>query len=262
MRTKYALAVTSGTAALQTAMAALEIGPGDEVILPAWTWHSCFNAVVLAGALPGVRRNRRVVQHRSRTISSATSRPQTKAHHGGAPAGQPGRPGPHPAPSRASTASGCWRTARRAWAAATRAGRWARIGDIAIYSLQLNKTITAGEGGAVATNDPLLFERAARFHDVGGSAPPARTAGRHGRGLGRLSARNFRMNEFTGGVLLAQLRKLDTIVSVLPRQRQARLRGHARSARHPASASCPTRRANSARASSSASRPKRSARHS
>src|SRR5690348_8258747 len=38
MGTKYALGVTSGTAALQVAMAALEIGPGDEVILPAWTW--------------------------------------------------------------------------------------------------------------------------------------------------------------------------------------------------------------------------------
>lgn len=52
MQTRYALGVTSGTAALQCAMAALKIGPGDEVILPAWTWHSCFNAIVLAGALP------------------------------------------------------------------------------------------------------------------------------------------------------------------------------------------------------------------
>src|SRR5437868_13217625 len=50
--TRYALGVTSGTAALQCAMAALQIGPGDEVILPAWTWHSCYNAIVLAGALP------------------------------------------------------------------------------------------------------------------------------------------------------------------------------------------------------------------
>src|SRR6266571_3443061 len=52
VETRYALAVTSGTAALQCAMAALQIGPGDEVILPAWTWHSCYNAIVLAGALP------------------------------------------------------------------------------------------------------------------------------------------------------------------------------------------------------------------
>src|SRR5690242_12469039 len=52
MQSRHALAVTSGSAALQTAVAACEIGPGDEVILPAWTWHSCFNAIVLAGALP------------------------------------------------------------------------------------------------------------------------------------------------------------------------------------------------------------------
>src|SRR5215471_2749517 len=52
MRRRFAVAVTSGTAALQTAVAAVGIGPGDEVILPAWTWYSCFNAIVLAGALP------------------------------------------------------------------------------------------------------------------------------------------------------------------------------------------------------------------
>ena len=52
MQSRFALAVTSGSAALQAAVAALEVGPGDEVILPAWTWHSCYNAIVLAGALP------------------------------------------------------------------------------------------------------------------------------------------------------------------------------------------------------------------
>ena len=86
------------------------------------------------------------------------------------------------------------------------------MGAIGIYSLQLNKTITAGEGGAVVTNDPILFERATRFHDVG-----ALRAG-HEKilGSGRLeefTGCNFRMNEFSGGVLLAQLRKLDRIVA-------------------------------------------------
>src|SRR5690349_12343244 len=52
MGTRYALAVTSGTAALQCAVNALEVGPGDEVILPAWTWHSCYTAILLAGGLP------------------------------------------------------------------------------------------------------------------------------------------------------------------------------------------------------------------
>jgi 8-amino-3,8-dideoxy-alpha-D-manno-octulosonate transaminase len=48
----YALAVTSGTAALECALAALGVGPGDEVIVPAWSWISCFTAVVRVGALP------------------------------------------------------------------------------------------------------------------------------------------------------------------------------------------------------------------
>src|SRR5262249_8338999 len=52
MQARFALAVTSGTAALQCAVNAIGIGPGDEVILPAWTWHSCYAAIVLAGALP------------------------------------------------------------------------------------------------------------------------------------------------------------------------------------------------------------------
>jgi len=50
--TRFALAVTSGTAALETALGALGIGPGDEVILPAWSWVSCFTAVVRSGAKP------------------------------------------------------------------------------------------------------------------------------------------------------------------------------------------------------------------
>ena len=58
MQTKYALAVTSGTAALHTAMAALEVGPGDEVILPAWTWYSCYNTVDPGRRAARVRRDR------------------------------------------------------------------------------------------------------------------------------------------------------------------------------------------------------------
>jgi 8-amino-3,8-dideoxy-alpha-D-manno-octulosonate transaminase len=78
--------------------------------------------------------------------------------------------------------------------------------------MQINKTITAGEGGAVVTNDPLLFERAARFHDLGALRPL------HEHVLGQARGESFaggqyRMSEFTGGVLLAQLRKLDTIIA-------------------------------------------------
>jgi 8-amino-3,8-dideoxy-alpha-D-manno-octulosonate transaminase len=79
------------------------------------------------------------------------------------------------------------------------------MGDIGIYSLQQSKTITAGEGGALVTSDPYLYERACRFHDVSVRKDfPSK--------LGFIPGLNYRMNEFTGGVLLAQLRKLDTII--------------------------------------------------
>jgi 8-amino-3,8-dideoxy-alpha-D-manno-octulosonate transaminase len=88
------------------------------------------------------------------------------------------------------------------------------LGDFGIYSMQLYKTITAGEGGAVITNDPILFERATRYHDLGLLRPLHQTAvgGAH---LQAFAGSQFRMNEFTGGVLLAQMGKLDTIVSAV-----------------------------------------------
>jgi 8-amino-3,8-dideoxy-alpha-D-manno-octulosonate transaminase len=85
------------------------------------------------------------------------------------------------------------------------------IGDLGINSFQLSKTITAGEGGAVVTSDAVLFERACRFHDVGSLSRP------HQQMLGETKlmpfvGTNFRMSEFTGGVMLVQLRKLDKII--------------------------------------------------
>jgi hypothetical protein len=48
----YALAVSSGTAALEISLAAAGVGPGDEVIVPAWSWISCYTAIVRVGARP------------------------------------------------------------------------------------------------------------------------------------------------------------------------------------------------------------------
>jgi len=86
------------------------------------------------------------------------------------------------------------------------------MGDCGIYSFQVNKTISPGEGGAVVTSDPYLFERAARFHDCGflrdGHARVLNQAG----SMHDFSSCQYRMSEFTAAVLRAQLRKLDRIV--------------------------------------------------
>jgi 8-amino-3,8-dideoxy-alpha-D-manno-octulosonate transaminase len=85
-----------------------------------------------------------------------------------------------------------------------------------INSFQLSKTITSGEGGAVTTSDPELFERAVRFHDVGSIRSPYRESLKGGL-LAAFASCNFRMNEFTGAVLKGQLQKLETICSALRR---------------------------------------------
>ena len=212
MQTRYALAVTSGTAALNCAMAALQIGPGDEVIIPAWTWHSSFNAVVLAGALPVFAEIDTSFNIDPKDFERKIT-PHTKAvmavHLQGNPADLDGvlkiarKHKIKVLEDAAQSVGGGYK--------GKPLGSW---GDIAIYSLQLSKTITSGEGGVVVTSDPVLFERAARFHDLGSLRDP------HKQMLGSTQVdtfigNQFRMNEFTGGVLLAQLRKLDMIVGAV-----------------------------------------------
>jgi 8-amino-3,8-dideoxy-alpha-D-manno-octulosonate transaminase len=217
MQAKYALAVTSGTAALTTALAALGVGPGDEVILPAWSWYACFNAIVMHGALPVFAESDTSFNMDPADLESKIT-PQTKVimvvHTMGSPADMD-----------AITAIARGRRIKVLEDCAQSLGGsyqgkpLGSIGDIGMYSFQIAKTISSGEGGAVVTNDPLLFERAARYHDLGLLRPP------HQAMLGRaelegMIGNQYRMSEFTGAVLLAQLHKLDAII--------AALRGHAR----------------------------------
>jgi 8-amino-3,8-dideoxy-alpha-D-manno-octulosonate transaminase len=209
MQVRYALGVTSGTAALQCAVAALQIGPGDEVILPAWTWHSCFNAIVLAGALPVFAEIDESFNIDPGDIEGKIT-PQTKAimavHLQG-----------NPCDMDRILAIAKKRNCRviedcaQSVGASYKGRPLGSMADVSIYSLQINKTITSGEGGAVVTNDPVLFERASRFHDLGNLRLPHEKVV-DGRRIDSFPGANFRMSEFTGGVLLAQLRKLDTVV--------------------------------------------------
>ncbi len=205
---KYALGVTSGTTALYTAMAALEIGPGDEVILPAWTWYADYDAIVLSGALPVFAEIDESFDIDPGDIESKIT-PRTKAiiavHLQGCPA----------------DLDPIMEIARRHKllvledCAQCLGGRYkgkyvGSIGDIGINSFQLSKSITAGEGGAVITSDPKLFERAVRFHDVGVLRSPY-TEALGGGLMAAFASCNFRMNEFTGAVLKGQLQKLEII---------------------------------------------------
>jgi 8-amino-3,8-dideoxy-alpha-D-manno-octulosonate transaminase len=218
MGTKYALAVTSGTAALHCALTALEVGPGDEVILPAWTWYSCYNATLLTGALPVFAEVDESFNldpgDAEKKITSRTKAIMAVHLYGG------------PADMDRILAVARKRKVRVLEDAAQSVGaqykgrRLGSLGDIGIYSFQTSKVITAGEGGAVVTSDPLLFERAVRFHDLGELRPGHATLlGKPGKDW--FPGVNYRMNEMTGGVMRAQLRKLDTIIGLCRRSSQA-----------------------------------------
>jgi len=204
MRTKYALAVTSGTAALHTAMAALEVGPGDEVILPSWTWYSCYSTILQVGALPVFAEIDESFNLDPADIEHRIT-PQTRVIMAVHLQGNPADMDPILAIARKHGLK-VLEDCSQSVGASYKGRPLGSMGDISIFSLQQSKTITAGEGGALVTSDPYLFERAVRFHDVTVRRDfPAK--------LHYMPGLNYRMNEFTGGVLLAQLRKLDTIIA-------------------------------------------------
>ena len=209
---KYALGVTSGTTALCAALAALEIGPGDEVILPAWTWYADYDTIVLAGALPVFAEVDSSLNIDPGDIEARIT-PRTKAIIAVSLQGCPADMDPILEIARkhklrvledfSQCVGGRYR------------GKYlGSIGDIGISSFQESKTITSGEGGAVVTNDPELFERAIRFHDVSALRAPYNEILRGGMIAGFASS-NFRMNEFTGAVLKAQEQDIETICTAL-----------------------------------------------
>ncbi|MGE2726278.1 DegT/DnrJ/EryC1/StrS family aminotransferase [Mycolicibacterium pulveris] len=207
---RHALGVSSGTAALSIAMGALGVGPGDEVLVPGLLWVSCISAVVRAGAIP-----RLVDIDETFCMDPADLQrkigPRTRAvlcvHISGAP-------GDLAAIAEICRSHDVALIEDCAQAAGARQHGQAvgTFGDIGIFSLQLNKTITSGEGGVVVTQRDDLFRRIIALHDLG----YARDAD------GRLDTSDVncqlwgigaRMSELAGALALAQLRKLPDIVS-------------------------------------------------
>jgi len=209
---KYVLAVTSGTAALHVALNALGVGPGDEVILPAHTWYSCYNAIVMTGALPVFAEVDESLTMDPEDLEKKIT-PYTKVvlpvHIVGNLANM----------DRILMVARnhhlkVLEDAAQCCGGLYKGKRTGSMGDMGIYSFQINKMISSGEGGAVATNDPLLYERAIRFHDLGSLRPLLQTVlGKQESGAPGLVGLNYRMNEETGAIMCAQLRKLEAILT-------------------------------------------------
>ena len=145
MQTKFALAVTSGTAALTTALAALGVGPGDEVILPAWSWYSCFNSIVMHGALPVFAESDDSFNIDPADLESKIT-PQTKVIMVVHTMGNPADMDAIMAIARRG-GSRCSEDCAESLGGSYQGKPLGSIGDIGIYSFQIAKTISSGEGG-------------------------------------------------------------------------------------------------------------------
>lgn len=217
MGVKYALGVTSGTAALHVAINALGVGPGDEVILPAETWHSDYNVIIMTGALPVFCEIDETFAMDPGDLKRKIT-PQTKVIIPSHLSGTVANMDKIMAIAREHHLK-VLEDSAEAIGASYKGKRTGTIGDIGIFSFQTAKMMTSGEGGCVITNDAALYERAIRFHDLGGVRPTFRPV------LGMtqypvqkghpetLVGLNYRMNEETGAVLCAQLRKMDTALA-------------------------------------------------
>jgi len=207
--TDYALAVSSGTAALEAALAAISVGPGDEVIVPAWSWLSCVTAIVRSGARPILAEVDESLCLDPNEISRLTT-PRTRAvlivHYQGISADL--APIIHESHRRGLSVIEDCAEAPGVSYRGRRVGSW---GDVAIFSFQHNKPMTAGEGGLLVTRDIRTYERAVRMSDLGqyrshhATIAPAQEPA--------FSGGQFRMSELTAAIALVQLRKVDAICS-------------------------------------------------
>ena len=210
---KHALAVSSGTAAPKVALAALGVGPGDEVITQGFTFVATWEAIFDTGAIPVFAEIDETLCLDPEDIAGRVT-PRTKAimpvHMRGGPARmeeileQANKLG---IPVVEDTAQACGGKIN-----GKAVGSFGKMGTFSFDSV---KTLTTGEGGMIITDDEDLYIRASEYHDHGHDHDP-----NVGRGLEkrRFIGFNYRMMELQGALGLAQLSKLDD--TILARQRE------------------------------------------
>ena len=201
----FALAVNSGTTAILTALWALKIGPGDEVIVPGYTFIASITAIIFARAIPILAEVDETLTLDPADIKRKIT-PRTKAimlvHMLGNP-GHLDEINKIAEDNNLILIEDC----AQAFGASFRGKSVGTYGQMGAFSLNVYKTITAGDGGIVVTNDKNLYTRAFAIHDQGHL--PLRQGVEQGRRT--VLGLNFRMNELTAAVAGAQLKKIDFI---------------------------------------------------
>ncbi|MCX7028767.1 MAG: DegT/DnrJ/EryC1/StrS family aminotransferase [Spirochaetes bacterium] len=223
---RHALAVNGGTGAIMASLVALGVGPGVEVLVPGYTFVASISAVLAVGGIPILAEmDESLTMDPGDLEGKITGRTRVIM-----PVHMLGNP---------SAMDAINAVARRhkllvledccqALGATYRGKAIGTYGDIGAFSLNINKTITSGDGGIIITDDTGIYERAFAYHDQGHK--PLRM----GLEIGKRSILgiNLRMNELSGAFALGQLEKLDRILSML-KDRKARFKNALSEARIP-----------------------------
>ena len=205
---RYALGVNSGTGALIASLTALGIGPGCEVILPAFMWVASVGAVVQVNAIPVLCEvDDSFCIDPVDLEKKITSRTKLilPIHMAGSPCDmdavmEVARKHGIPVLEDCAQANGGTFQGRKLGA----------FGAMGIFSLQLNKNMTFGEGGLIITNDEKLYHRAFSAHDMGLIRKNGRLAAPEQYAIAWGGGR--RMSELCGAVASVQIKKLPRIV--------------------------------------------------
>ncbi|MGD2087728.1 MAG: DegT/DnrJ/EryC1/StrS family aminotransferase [Candidatus Aminicenantes bacterium] len=209
MGISYSLLVSSGTAALICGLAAMGIGPGDEVVVPGYTFVATALAPLAVGAVPVICEIDESLTLDVNDLKKIIN-PKTQAvipvHMNGFPCCM----------DDILEVSQAHRLFILEDACQAIGGRYndkmlGTIGDIGVFSFNQFKILTAGEGGALITNDRKLYQRAFIQHD--GSCGNSPYGDRFEEPI--FAGLAFRASEITAAILGVQLQKLDVIISDL-----------------------------------------------
>ena len=211
----HAVAVNSGTGALMCALKALGIGPGDEVLVPGYTFIASISAVIEVGATPVLTEIDESLTMDPRDAESkitAKTRAVIPVHMLGNPCAMD-QILALAKRRKISVIEDCCQAVGGKY----KEKRLGSLGDMGAFSFNIFKVINSGDGGLVATDSQALYERAFGYHDQGHMPL------RKGVEIGKRSliGVNMRMNELTGAFLLGQLRKLDGILEKLRVNKEA-----------------------------------------
>jgi dTDP-4-amino-4,6-dideoxygalactose transaminase len=203
MGSKYCLATANGTSALFASLNALDVGPGDEVLVPPYTFVATVNVVLLQHAIPVfVDTDPETFQIDASKIEAAITE-RTKAmipvHLGGSAADMDAILALAKKRKVPVIEDAC-----QAHLAEWRDRRVGSLGDTGCFSFQATKNLNSGEGGAILTGDDELIERCYTFHNNGRGRRTASYNFSY-----RKSGANLRMTQFQPALLVAQMTRLE-----------------------------------------------------